>query len=64
MWDLRTPSGLLFTIFGVLLSAYGIFSPDTRAPLAETNVNLYGGVMFLVVGIVLLLLAKRAKRPA
>lgn len=60
MWDLRTPSGLLFTIFGVLLCAYGIFSPGTRAPLAEANVNLYGGVMFLLVGVVLLVLAKRA----
>jgi len=60
MWDLRTPSGLLFTIFGVLLCTLGIFSPNTRAPLAETNVNLYGGVMFLLVGVVLLVLAKRA----
>ena len=60
MWDLRTPSGVLFTILGVILCAYGILSPDTRAPLAETNVNLYSGVMFLLFGLVLLWMAKRA----
>ena len=60
MNDLRTPSGLLFALFGLILTAYGILSPDTRAPLAETNVNLYSGVMFLLFGLVLLWMAKRA----
>jgi uncharacterized protein DUF6131 len=60
MWDLRVPSGILFSIYGVILCAYGLISPGTTAPLADTNINLAGGVMFLVVGLVMLWMAKRA----
>ena len=60
MWDLRTPSGLLFILLGVILCAVGLISPDTRAPLAEANINLYSGVMFLICGGVLLWMARRA----
>ncbi len=60
MWDLRTPSGLLFTLLGLILCGMGLISPDIRAPLAEANVNLYSGVMFLVFGLILLWMAKRA----
>jgi len=60
MWDLRTPSGLLFTIYGILLCLAGLLSPDTRAPLAEHNVNLYSGVAFLLFGVALLWMARRA----
>lgn len=60
MWDLRTPSGILFSLYGVILCVFGLFSPETTAPLAENNMNLTGGVMFLVVGLVMLWMAKRA----
>jgi len=58
--DLRTPSGILFAIYGLLLCAFGLFSPETSAPLADYNVNLIGGVMFLIIGVFLLWMAKRA----
>ena len=60
MWDLRLPSGILFTIYGALLSVFGLVSPGTRAPLAEYNVNLWSGLLFLIVGVTMLWLAKRA----
>lgn len=60
MWDLRLPSGLLFVILGVLLCLMGLLYPDQRAPLAETNVNLVSGVLFLAFGAVLLWMARRA----
>jgi putative Ca2+/H+ antiporter (TMEM165/GDT1 family) len=60
MWDLRTPSGLLFALLGLILCAVGLISPETRAPLTEANVNLASGVVFLVFGLVLLWMAKRA----
>jgi putative Mn2+ efflux pump MntP len=60
MLDLRTPSGFLFTILGLILCAMGIISPHTRAPMAEANVNLVGGVVFLGFGVVMLWMAKRA----
>lgn len=60
MWDLRFPSGILFTVYGALLSAIGLISPATTAPLAQYNVNLWGGLLFLIAGVTMLWLAKRA----
>ncbi len=60
MWDLRTPSGVLFTIYGLVLCVSGLISSGAGAPLAEYNVNLYSGLMFLIVGVVMLWMAKRA----
>ncbi|MCW5980702.1 MAG: hypothetical protein KIT09_21660 [Bryobacteraceae bacterium] len=58
--DLRTPSGLLFTILGVILFAMAILSPGSRAPMVEANVNLVGGLVFLGFGLVMLWMARRA----
>jgi hypothetical protein len=46
-------------ILGVILCGFGIISPQTRAPMAEANVNLVGGVVFLAFGLVMLWMAKR-----
>ncbi len=54
------PSGLLFTILGTILCLMGLIRPDLRAPLAETNVNLASGVLFLAFGLLLLWMARRA----
>lgn len=62
MLDLRTPSGCFFALLGVILIALGVFSPDSRAALAETNVNLYSGIVMLLFGIFMLALAQRARR--
>ncbi len=59
MWDLRTPSGILFTIYGLILCLMGLASTG-GAPLAEHNVNLYSGLMFLIVGVVMLWMSRRA----
>jgi hypothetical protein len=60
MNDLRVPIGLLFTIFGIILTIAGIAMPDSRAALTEVNVNLYSGISMLVFGSVMLWLARRA----
>jgi putative Ca2+/H+ antiporter (TMEM165/GDT1 family) len=60
MWDLRMPSGLLFTLLGIILCLMGWIYPDVRAPLAETNVNLWSGALFLAFGVLLLWMARRA----
>ena len=60
MLDLRIPSGCFFTLVGLLLCALGIFSPENKAALADVNVNLYAGLVMLVFGAALLLLARRA----
>jgi hypothetical protein len=38
----------------------GLIAPGKMAPLADANVNLYSGLMFLVVGLVMLWMARRA----
>jgi hypothetical protein len=60
MLDLRVPSGWFFTLLGLILLGMGVFAPDTRAALTDSNVNLYSGVAMLAFGVFLLLMARRA----
>jgi hypothetical protein len=60
MMDLRLPSGLFFTVLGLILVGMGVFAPETRAALTEANVNLYAGLAMLAFGAFLLIMAKRA----
>jgi hypothetical protein len=61
--DIRAPIGGLFTVLGTMLAGYGLFasgsgrSSDLSSGL---NVNLWWGLVMLVFGIALLLLARRA----
>lgn len=50
MNDLRTPVGMLFVLFGLIVAGMGIFAPENTAPLTDTNVNLYVGLFMLVFG--------------
>jgi len=59
MWDLRLPSGMFFTILGLILCVVGLALPQYRAPLTQTNVNLYSGIAMLIFGGVMLWLARR-----
>ena len=62
MNDLRRPTGFLFAVLGLLLLAYGLFSPEVQAPLEPgANVNLWCGLMLLIFGGCLLWLSYRAK---
>ncbi len=58
--DLRMPSGLFFTLLGLILVGMGVFAPETRAALTEANVNLYSGIPMLAFGVIMLILARRA----
>jgi hypothetical protein len=64
--DLRLPIGLMFTIFGVLLSLYGLVSDrGIYARSLGVNVNLWWGLVLLAFGGVMLGFAIRAgnRRP-
>jgi len=65
--DIRAPIGGLFTVLGGMLAGYGLFAPaNGGAPdrSSRASVNLWWGLVMLVFGIVLLLIARRAKsRP-
>jgi hypothetical protein len=61
--DLRFPIGLMFTIDGVLLTAFGLMSDEaiyTRS--LDINVNLWWGLGLLGFGLVMLAFAIKASR--
>ena len=60
--DLRLPIGLMFSLFGAMLTAYGFAS---RHALHEQslgiNVNLWWGLVLLAFGLVMLAFAHRPR---
>jgi hypothetical protein len=58
--DLRLPIGLMFSILGALLAAYGLASdPAMYQRSLGINVNLWWGLVLLVFGVVMLWLVRR-----
>ncbi|MFI5208033.1 MAG: hypothetical protein ACHQX4_08440 [Gemmatimonadales bacterium] len=61
--DLRLPIGLMFTIFGVMLTGFGLVSGEAiYARSLGINVNLWWGLVLLGFGLVMLGFALRAGR--
>ena len=62
--DLRMPIGLMFAIFGALLTVWGLVSPrDIYGRSLGINVNLWWGLFLLAFGLVMLAFALRARKP-
>ncbi len=59
MLDLRIPTGLFFSLIGLILVALGLFSPGTRPALTQVNVNLYAGSVMLLFGLIMLALTRK-----
>ena len=60
--DLRLPIGLMFSIYGLVLTGYGLVSD--RAIYSRSlgiNVNLWWGIVLLLFGGVMFWLATRSK---
>jgi hypothetical protein len=61
--DIRLPIGMLFSLLGVILAAYGILGYTSRyRESMGVNINLVWGMVLLVFGLVMLLLGRRATR--
>ncbi len=62
--DIRTPIGLMFGLFGLLLTGYGLLTngSDIYQRSLGLNVNLEWGVVLLVFGGVMLWLGWRGGR--
>jgi uncharacterized membrane protein len=61
--DIRTPIGLMFSVFGIILTVYGLGSDrGIYARSLGININLGWGLVLLVFGAVMLLLGMR-RRP-
>ena len=57
--DVRIPIGGMFTIFGIVLSVYGLVSdPSIYQRSLGINVNLWWGIVLLVFGGTMLWLAR------
>ena len=64
--DIRTPIGLMFSIFGALLVAYGLLTRGSEiyARSGGDNVNLIWGIVLLVFGGLMLWLGRRGGAKA
>ena len=61
--DIRLPIGLMFSLIGVLLTVFGLFSDRAiyQRSLA-ININFWWGLVTLCFGLLMLLLGWRAAR--
>jgi hypothetical protein len=63
--DIRYPIGLMFSIFGLLLTVFGFATMNDPAVYQRSfgiNVNLWSGLFMLVFGGFMLLMAAMAKK--
>jgi len=62
--DLRIPMGLMFTMTGAILTAFGLATRDNAALYAKSlgiDANLWWGIVLLVFGIIMLVLGRRSQ---
>lgn len=62
-FDLRLPIGILFSLFGLILTGFGIFTRGSEIYTKSLghNINIEWGIVLLVFGAVMLVLAKRGR---
>ena len=63
--DLRMPIGLLFSLVGVLLAGYGLFTGGDAEIYKRSlgiNINLWWGLGLLVFGLAMLFAARRSAK--
>lgn len=58
--DIRTPIGLMFTVFGVMMTIVGFLPINDTQKSMNININLWWGILMLAFGVFMLVLAKRA----
>ena len=65
MLDIRFPIGLMFTIFGLIISIYGLATMGHDAMYVRSlgvNVNLISGICTLTFGLVMLFLSDPVRK--
>ena len=61
-FDLRIPIGLMFTLYGIILAIDGLLSkPESYARALGININLIWGLVLLIFGVFMLIMAGLAK---
>ena len=64
--DLRIPMGLLFTLVGIILTAFGIATRGNFELYARSlgiNVNLWWGIVLLIFGQIMFQLGRAGQAP-
>ena len=59
--DIRLPIGSMFVFVGIVLTSYGAARPQHSLSIG-VNINLTWGIVLLVFGAVMVLLARRGSR--
>lgn len=65
MVDIRIPIGLMFSILGVLITIFGVFTASDSEMYQKSlgvNVNIIMGIIMLIFGLVMLFFARRKKK--
>ncbi len=65
MVDIRIPIGFMFSLFGVLITVFGIVTvsdTDMYVKSLGINVNIIMGIMMLVFGLTMIFFAFRKKK--
>jgi hypothetical protein len=65
--DIRVPIGGLFVVLGLVLGGYGVVTNGDAAQYERSmsvNINLWWGLVMLLFGALLLLLARSSRRGA
>ncbi len=63
--DLRIPMGVMFTLVGVILTAFGIATNGNTALYARSlgiNANLWWGIVLLIFGLTMFLMGRRGQQ--
>jgi multisubunit Na+/H+ antiporter MnhG subunit len=61
--DIRLPIGIMFGLFGLLLTAFGLFSnPEIYEKSLGSNINLEWGVVLIIFGVIMLAVGWRGSR--
>jgi hypothetical protein len=66
-FDIRLPIGMMFSVFGLLVAGYGAATQGDEMYARHSlglNVNLWWGIVMLLFGAAMLLLARRGARGA
>lgn len=65
MVDIRIPIGLMFSILGVLITLFGVFTMSNSVMYEKSlgvNVNIIMGLLMLIFGGLMLWFARRKKK--
>ncbi len=65
MVDIRIPIGLMFTVVGIIISIFGLFTRSNAELYQKSlgiNVNIIMGILMLIFGLVMLYFARRKKK--